>query len=82
MQAQLDAYDGGIAYLDQELGLLYDELRERDILGDTLVVITSDHGEMFGEHQLYGHGSSLHRPQLHVPLLMLFPTRIPAGANG
>src|SRR5205823_5134945 len=50
-----DAYDDCIAYLDDQLGRLLDELDRRGLLRDTLVIITSDHGENLGEHQLYGH---------------------------
>ncbi len=65
-----DCYDDCIAYLDGQVGLLYDELDRRGLLRDTIVVITSDHGEEIGEHKLYGHGRSLYRPELHVPLIV------------
>lgn len=68
-----EAYDASIAYLDQQVGLLYDELARKGVLDDTLVIITSDHGEQFGEHQLYSHGNSLYRPLLHIPLMMFLP---------
>jgi arylsulfatase A-like enzyme len=74
-----DAYDGAIAYIDRHLGLLLSALRQRGVLDDTLVVITSDHGEGLGEHRLFGHGNSLYRSLLHVPLLIVFPGRVPAG---
>lgn len=41
--------------------------------------VTSDHGEMFGEHGLMGHGNNLYLPVLHVPLLISFPSGIPSG---
>ncbi len=75
----VDGYDNCIAYLDDQLGRLFAELEGRGLLANTLVVITSDHGENFDEHQLYGHGKSLYRPELHVPLLVLMPGRVPAG---
>lgn len=78
-QAELDDYDGAIAYLDQQIGLLLDELKRRGTLNNTLVVITADHGESFGEHKDYGHGNSLYLSLLHVPLLILFPPRVPAN---
>jgi arylsulfatase A-like enzyme len=76
-----DAYDGSIAYLDQQLGLLFDELQRRGKLANTLVIITSDHGEEFNEHGIMGHGYDLYMPSLHVPLLILMPSRVPAGAS-
>ena len=72
-------YESAIAYLDAHLGILFDELRHRNLLENTLVIITSDHGEQFGENGLFEHGNSLYKPLLHVPLLIAFPGRIPAG---
>lgn len=74
------AYDGAIAYMDHRLGLLFSKLRERGTLDDTLVIVTSDHGEGLGEHRLFGHGNSLYRSLLQVPLLMVLPGRVPDGA--
>lgn len=74
-----DAYESAIAYLDHQLGLLFDELEKRGLLANTLVIITSDHGEEFGEHGLMNHGNSLYLPSLHVPLLISHPQHIPAG---
>jgi arylsulfatase A-like enzyme len=73
------AYDSCIAYIDYQLGMLFDELNRRGVLDNTLVIVASDHGEEFGEHGLMFHGYSLYVPSLHVPLLMVFPRRIPAG---
>ncbi|MEJ7712604.1 MAG: sulfatase-like hydrolase/transferase [Pyrinomonadaceae bacterium] len=81
IQAMIDGYDSSIAYLDQQLGLLFDELKRRRILENTLVIITSDHGEEFGEHDLFDHGNTLYLPSVHVPLLILFPERVPAGSS-
>lgn len=73
-------YDGALNYLDAELGKLFDELRSRNLLDNTLVVITSDHGEAFGEHDnLFQHGHSLYRELIHVPLIIRFPRKVPAG---
>jgi arylsulfatase A-like enzyme len=75
----LDLYDASIAYMDHELGRLFGELAQRGVLDRTLVIVTSDHGEGFGEHGLYGHGNSLYLTELHVPLLVRFPAHVPAG---
>jgi arylsulfatase A-like enzyme len=74
-----DAYDDCIAYLDGQLGGLFDELQRRGGLENTLVIVTADHGEHLGDHQLFGHGHSLYRPLLDVPLLVLYPRGAPAG---
>ena len=49
-----DCYDDCIAFLDEQLGKLLDELQRQGLLDNTLVIITSDHGEAFGDHRLYG----------------------------
>jgi arylsulfatase A-like enzyme len=79
IQAELDAYDGAIAHLDYELGQLFGELERRGVLRNTLVIITADHGEEFAEHGVIGHGNSLYRLSLHVPLLIAFPGQVPLG---
>ena len=70
-QEEIDAYDGALAYLDHHVGLLLDELDRRGILDTTIIVITSDHGEEFGEHGVYEHGYSLYRAGVHVPLIVV-----------
>jgi arylsulfatase A-like enzyme len=81
IQAEQDAYEGSIAYIDQELGLLFDELKQEKILENTLVIITADHGEQFGEHGLFTHGNSLYLQTLRVPLLISFPAHVPANTS-
>ena len=76
-----DAYDDCLAYLDEQLGRLLDELERRGVLANTLVIVTSDHGEHLGEHQLFGHGRSLYRPVVHVPLVIVAPSGVPAGRS-
>ena len=51
-----DCYDNCLAYLDERLGELFDDLQRRGVLDRTWVVITSDHGEGLGEHDLFEHG--------------------------
>ncbi|MGH7507627.1 MAG: sulfatase family protein, partial [Longimicrobiales bacterium] len=74
LQAEIDAYDGGIAFQDHQLGLLLDALDARGALDNTIVIVTSDHGEEFGEHGVFTHGNSLYEPALHVPLLVWTPS--------
>jgi arylsulfatase A-like enzyme len=74
-----DFYDGSIARLDAQIGVLLDSLRRRGVLDNTIVVITSDHGEQFGEHGLRSHGNSLYIQTIHVPLVMLLPDGAGAG---
>jgi arylsulfatase A-like enzyme len=74
-----DLYDDSIAYLDRRLGALLDELERRGVLDDTLVVVTSDHGEHLGDHLLFFHGCSLYRQLVEVPLVVVSPKGVPEG---
>ena len=76
-----NSYDSSIAYLDDRLGILYNKLTEQKILDNTIVIITSDHGESFGEHGIFGHGNSLYFETLWVPLLIRFPSQVPRGVR-
>ena len=78
-----DAYDNCLAYLDERLGDLIDDLGRRGVLDQTLVIVTADHGEGLGEHELFEHGESLYRTEIRVPLLIVLPAdrgRSPAPA--
>lgn len=68
-------YDAEVAWVDAAIGELLAELRARDLLDDTLVVVTSDHGEAFMEHGRILHGHEPYRELTHVPLIL----RPPAG---
>ncbi|MGQ0647593.1 MAG: sulfatase [Gemmatimonadaceae bacterium] len=78
-QTKQDAYDAGIRYMDDQLDRLVNVLRARGALDNTLVVVTSDHGEQWGEHNLSNHGNSLYLPVIHVPLVIRWPARVPAA---
>jgi len=66
-------YDGGIGCIDFFFGKLLEFIKERGLYDDTFIVITSDHGENFGEHQLANHVFCLYDTLLHVPLIMRYP---------
>jgi arylsulfatase A-like enzyme len=77
----MDLYDGELAYLDFEIGRLLRELEARGLLENTIVVLTADHGEAFGEHGMMNHGNTLYRPLLQVPLVIVYPGHVPAGVR-
>lgn len=79
LEVARDDYDDCLRSLDDEFGRLLEALDDRGLLANTLVVVTSDHGEAFGEHGLQGHGISLYGPELHVPLIVAHPNLVPAG---
>lgn len=74
----IDGYDNSLAYLDGRAASLIRFLGGLPGGGSTVFIITSDHGEGFGEHNAYDHGWNLYREALHVPL-MIFGPGIPAG---
>jgi arylsulfatase A-like enzyme len=76
-----DVYDGALAYIDQSVDSLLAELDRRGVLNNTVVAITADHGEYFGEHGIYTHEEGLHRIVLHVPLIILARGRAPSGTR-
>jgi arylsulfatase A-like enzyme len=78
IQGEIDAYDGAIAYVDSEIGRLFDELEKSGMMDDLLVVLTSDHGEAFGDHGFFRHEHSLYREVLHVPLVFFRPGQVPS----
>ena len=73
----IDSYDDCVAYVDEQLGKLFNELERKGILKNTLVIITGDHGEGFGEHGQYLHGKTLYREETHVPLIIVGPAGVP-----
>lgn len=80
MQHMKARYDGEITYTDSEVGRLLEELDKLDLRNNTLVVLTSDHGESLGEHDAYfDHVSTLYDENLRVPLIFRYPGRLPEG---
>ena len=69
-------YDREIAYIDNKISEIIDFLKVSNLYDNTLIVITSDHGEHFGEYGLWSHVASLHKEVLHVPLIIKYPKGI------
>ena len=72
-------YDGEIAYMDAAIRTLFARLEAKGILDETLVVITSDHGETLYDHDCYFDHHGLYDVTLHVPLILRYPGAVPAG---
>ena len=72
-------YAANIRYTEQQIARILDWLEETGKLSETLVVLTSDHGEEFYEHNAWEHGSSAFQEQAHVPLIIHAPGLIPPG---
>lgn len=71
--ALVQGYDSSIEFMDRELQRLFSVLDTRGALQDTIVIVTSDHGELFGEHGLLFHSHSVYEEVLRVPLLIKAP---------
>jgi arylsulfatase A-like enzyme len=78
---QRDAYDGALQYLDDRIAELLRDLEGRGLLANTIVIITSDHGEHLGEHDRFLHGFDLLVPVLQVPLILIYPRELPSGTR-
>ncbi len=70
-------YDGEIAYTDSQTGRLFQELRNRGLAENTIIVVAGDHGEEFLEHGGIEHGRTLYQETTHVPMILSGP-----GFNG
>lgn len=74
-------YDGTLRYADEIVGRLANAFRTQGLLDDTVFIVTSDHGDSFGEHGHLGHRLTLYDELLHVPLVIRYPRRFRAGAR-
>ena len=81
VQEEIDAYDGAISYVDDHLARLLTQIRDLGAGDNLLVIITSDHGEAFGEHGTFLHPNSVYREEVHVPLVLWQPGRMPVEAR-
>jgi arylsulfatase A-like enzyme len=76
--SQRDLYDGEVAFTDKHVGRVLDAIRAAPWGNKTVVVITSDHGEAFGEHKLYRHGFEVWEELVRVPLVVHVPGAPPS----
>jgi arylsulfatase A-like enzyme len=74
-------YDAQIRYWDDQFGKLLASLGQRSLLENTVIIVTSDHGEEFNEHGGLGHGYTSYEEALRVPLIVAWPGVIPEGAG-
>ena len=72
-------YDGEIAYMDYVIGELLRKVKERNLLGRTLIVVAGDHGEAFNEKGEAGHGIFLYEMAMRVPLIFYSENHLPSN---
>ena len=70
-------YKNEVTYADGAFGIIRKELEDAGMWKDTMVVVTSDHGDEFWEHGKVGHGHSVYEQLVHVPLIIYYPPLIP-----
>lgn len=73
----ISLYDGEIFFVDSYVGKLLDYLKQEGLFDNTIIIITSDHGESFNNHDLVGHDNFLYADLIHVPLIMFVPNTQP-----
>jgi arylsulfatase A-like enzyme len=78
----VDAYDTEITFADAEVGRLLDAVKSRGLSDDTVVIVTADHGEAFGERGHIGHARTVYEEELRVPLLVRIPGVRPGVSPG
>ncbi|NUP07825.1 MAG: sulfatase-like hydrolase/transferase [Polyangiaceae bacterium] len=74
----INRYDNALRYVDAQVGRLYDALAERDLLHDTILIVTADHGENFFDHDMVTHGRSLFEEEARVPFIVHYPAWLDA----
>jgi arylsulfatase A-like enzyme len=74
-------YSGAVAYIDYRIGEIVETLKTIGAYDNTLIIVTADHGENFGEHHLAYHLFCLYDTLMHVPLLMSCPALLPRGTT-
>lgn len=78
-EERFQTYLRAVWRLDRLVGGLCRELEELGLADDTLVVLTGDHGEGFGEHSWFGHGWSVYEEEVRVPCVLIGPRLAPLG---
>jgi arylsulfatase A-like enzyme len=76
-----DLYDAEVAWADALVGRVIDALERAGAMDDTVVIVTSDHGEHLGEHDMLDHMMTMYDPALHVPLIVRYPRAFAAGTR-
>ncbi len=74
----VNRYDNALLHVDEQIGRVMSYLSQSGRLKDTLVIVTSDHGELFWEHEMVTHGRSLVEEEVRVPFLMHYPPALAA----
>jgi choline-sulfatase len=77
----IDMYDGSIAYVDDQIGRIFDLLERKGLLEDTAVIVSADHGDSFGEHGQYMDHGIANVPVHNVPMIVRWPGLEASGVD-
>jgi arylsulfatase A-like enzyme len=72
-------YDGAVAYMDAAIATIFTALETRGILDNTIVALNGDHGETLYDHECFFDHHGIYDVTLHVPLIIRYPAKVPAG---
>jgi len=78
----IDQYDGEIRYVDNQIGQFLKKLRQDELMDDSIIIVTSDHGEAFFEHGKCDHGWSLYGEEINIPFIVKAPSGIRLPETG
>jgi len=81
IEAAIALYDGEVRFVDEQLSFLFERLKELHLWDNTMIVVTSDHGEEFWDHGSLSHGFRLYEEQIRVPLVVKLPHSRNAGTR-
>ncbi|MGB9960656.1 sulfatase [Halobacterium sp. MBLA0001] len=70
----LNLYDAEIQYTDNYIEKFFDKLEDRGLISESLIILTSDHGDLFGEHGYYEHPRYPFKELVHIPLIIIHPS--------
>ena len=73
LQIQYDWLDCKMTYLDHQIGQLFKNLKKMKLYDDSMIILTSDHGDLFGEHDAFDHNYGLYNELINVPLIIKYP---------
>ncbi len=76
---EIAQYDGAVAYMDAAIQTLFTALEARGIMDETIVIVTADHGETLYDHECWFDHHGIYDCVLHVPLIIRYPGKVPAG---
>ena len=75
MMQVLDDYDAEISYMDSHIRRFYHHVQQSGLNANSIWILTGDHGEGLGNHHWFAHGKNIYQEQIHIPLIMHFPSR-------